>query len=73
MALGLNAPAAQYSELQQYIINRVVSLNCSLENVTDLSASKYIRYHQAREELIVIAEKFLNMDRDYLLKLKKIY
>lgn len=64
---------AQEAELKQYIINRIVSLNCTLENTTELSASKYIRYQQARDELLQIAEMFLKMDRDHLLNLKKIY
>jgi len=63
----------QDTELRQYIINRIATLNNFLENVTELSASKYIRYQQARDELIIIAEMFLKMDRDKLLNLKNIY
>jgi len=63
----------QDTELRQYIINRIATLNNFLENVTELSESKYIRYQQARDELIIIAEMFLKMDRDKLLNLKNIY
>lgn len=57
----------------QYIIDRIVEHNEVLQNDRELSVVATERIESARNELIILAEKYYNSNREHLLKMKRLY